>query len=119
MILINIIMIIIFIENYQSDHINNFIVHYGIPERIHSDQGTNFENQVIKELFQLTWMMKSRTTSYHPMGNGMCERFNRTLLNMLGSLEQHQKQNWKGYVSSVVHLTIAPETSPQDRHHSC
>jgi hypothetical protein len=33
-----------------------------------------------------------------PMGNGMCERFNRTLLNMLGSLESHQKQNWKAYL---------------------
>jgi transposase InsO family protein len=44
-----------------------------------------------------------RTTSYHPMGNGMCERFNRTLLEMLGTMEQHQKSNWKAYVAPMVH----------------
>jgi transposase InsO family protein len=49
-----------------------------------------------------TGMKKSRTTSYHPMGNGMCERFNRTLLNMLGSLESHQKQNWKAYLGQLL-----------------
>ncbi|VDI56099.1 Hypothetical predicted protein [Mytilus galloprovincialis] len=37
------------------------------------------------------------------MGNGMCERFNRTLLEMLGSLEPHQKAAWKDYVATLVH----------------
>ena len=82
---------------------DHFILHYGIPQRIHSDQGANFESKVIKELCTLTGMKKSRTTPYHPMGNGMCERFNRTLLNMLGTLDQHQKANWKAYVAPMVH----------------
>lgn len=29
---------------------NQFIVHYGIPKRIHSDQGANFEENLIKDL---------------------------------------------------------------------
>lgn len=82
---------------------NHFIVHYGIPGRIHSDQGANFESKVIKELCAITGMSKSRTTSYHAMGNGMCERFNRTLLNMLGSLPSLKKANWKAYVNPLVH----------------
>ena len=82
---------------------NHFIIHYGIPERIHSDQGPNFESKVIRELCTITGMTKSRTTSYHAMGNGMCERFNRTLLNMLGSLEPSKKTNWKAYVGPMVH----------------
>ena len=33
----------------------------------------------------------------------MAERFNQTLLNMLGTLEDHQKQHWKPYVAPLVH----------------
>ncbi|XP_062576549.1 neurofilament medium polypeptide-like [Saccostrea cucullata] len=82
---------------------NNFITYYGIPTRIHSDQGANFESQIIKELCQITGMKKSRTTPYHAMGNGQCERYNRTLLNMLGTLKPSQKQNWKLYINPLVH----------------
>jgi len=44
---------------------NNFILHYGIPEQIHSDQGANFESTIIKELCTIMGISKSRTTSYH------------------------------------------------------
>ncbi len=37
------------------------------------------------------------------MGNGKTERFNRTLLDMLGCLTEDQKKNWKKYVSTVAH----------------
>ena len=82
---------------------NNFVVHYGIPKRIHSDQGANFESRLLKELCNILGVEKSRTTSYHPMGNGMCERFNRTLLDMLGTLQPDQKKNWKQFVAPLVH----------------
>lgn len=82
---------------------HHFIVHYGFPKRIHSDQGTNFEGKLIKHLCQLSGMTKSRTSPYHPQGNGVCERFNRTLLSMLGTLSTSQKSDWKSYVAPMVH----------------
>lgn len=80
----------------------NFIVYYGIPQKIHSDQGANFESKIIKELCSLFSIQKSRTTSYHPMGNGQCERFNRTLISMLGTLNPDEKQDWKYFIKPIV-----------------
>ncbi|XP_052098324.1 uncharacterized protein LOC127733081 [Mytilus californianus] len=81
----------------------NYVVHYGLPERIHSDQGANFESRLVKELCDITGIKKSRTTPYHPQGNGQCERFNRTLINMLGTLEKDKKTDWKSYIGPIVH----------------
>ncbi len=83
--------------------VDNFFVHYGFPAKLHSDKGANFESKTIKKLCQLAGMKKSRTTPYHPMGNGMVERFNRTLLNMMGTLTDSQKRDWKAHVPSLTH----------------
>lgn len=81
---------------------NDFMVYYGIPERLHSDQGPDFESKLIKELCEVAGIKKTRTTPYHPRGNPV-ERFNRTLLNMLGTLETKQKSKWREFVKPLVH----------------
>lgn len=80
----------------------NFIIHYSFPEQLHSDQGRNFESRVIKELCALANVKKTRTTPYHPMCNGSVERFNQTLLKMLGTLEEDKKADWKTHVGPLV-----------------
>ncbi|KAL0172982.1 hypothetical protein M9458_033293, partial [Cirrhinus mrigala] len=80
----------------------NFMVHYGIPEKLHSDQGPDFESRTIKELCQVAGIHKVRTTPYHPRGNPV-ERFNRTLLDMLGTLQNQDKSCWHDHVRPLVH----------------
>ena len=80
----------------------NFIVHYGFPALLHSDQGCNFESKVSRGLCKVAGMRKSRTTPYHLMGNGMCESFNQTLLSMLDILSTDAKADWKSHVAPLV-----------------
>ena len=40
---------------------------------------------------------------YHPQINGHCDRFNGMLINMLGTLTEKNKSQWKDYVSTLVY----------------
>ena len=82
---------------------DNFICHYGFPEKFISDQGRNFESDLIKELCKIAGVQKLHTTPYHPQGNGQCERFNSTLCNMLGTLSEEEKSDWKSYLGCMTH----------------
>ncbi|KAK3790068.1 hypothetical protein RRG08_038765 [Elysia crispata] len=79
-----------------------FVRNFGIPKRLHADQGANFESKVIRALCQLLGVEKSRTTPFHPMGNGSCERMNRTLISVLGTLPDHKKKDWTSHIGMLV-----------------
>ena len=97
----------------------NFLVHYGWPEKILIDQGKSFENNLFQELCSLAQVKKLCTSPYHPETNGQCECFNATLIStynstyMLGTLPTHAKKNWQEWVATLTHAyncTMSPVT---------
>ena len=54
---------------------DKFIVHYGLPEKILTDQAHNFESDLLKALCEVAQVKKIRISGYHPQMNGQCECF--------------------------------------------
>lgn len=69
---------------------SNFFMIYGFPKRILSDRGQDFESHLLRELCELAGIKKCRTSPYHPSGNPV-ERWNRTLIGMIRSLEDEKR----------------------------
>ena len=74
---------------------------YGLPTALHSDQGRNFESAMLQQTLDAFGIRKSRTTAYHPEDDGMVERFNRTLLQLLRTYTGTHDE-WEHYLPFVL-----------------
>ena len=59
--------------------VNEVICRYGCPRVLLSDNGMEFNNAMITEVFAMLQIKKIYSLAYHPESNGKVERFNGTL----------------------------------------
>lgn len=72
----------------------HFIVTFGCPLSVHTDQGRNFDGDLFKAMCSALQITKTRTTPYHPSSNGQVERYNRVLLQMIRCYIEGKVRNW-------------------------
>lgn len=82
----------------------------GIPEEILTDQGTPFMSRIMKDLCRVMNITQLRTSVYHPQTDGLVERFNQTLKQMLRKVIDADGRNWD---QLLPHLMFAIREVPQ------
>ncbi|XP_052680025.1 uncharacterized protein LOC128160712 [Crassostrea angulata] len=74
----------------------------GTPEEILTDMGSQFTSGLMKEVSRLISLKQLTTTPYHPMCNGLVERFNGTLKQMLKRMCIDRPKDWDKYLPTVL-----------------
>lgn len=75
---------------------------FGCPAQIHSDQGREFESDLFKTVCEKLGINKTRTTPYRPQSDGLVERFNRTLKQMLSLFAHENPQDWDDHIPYLL-----------------
>lgn len=66
--------------------VQKVVLRHGPPKSLLTDQGSNFESLLMKEVCQLLGIRKIRTSPFHPRSDGQTERANRTVKEWLASM---------------------------------
>ncbi len=82
--------------------VTEWVCRYGAPLTLHSDQGTNFESEVIQTMCELLDIDKTRTTPFRPQSDGQVERFNATLQKILATTSERCHWEWDLMVPFAV-----------------
>jgi transposase InsO family protein len=80
----------------------DYICRFGAPEKVHSDCGKEFLSNLMKSLYNLFNIKKTRTTSYCPWSNGGVERVNKSIKGMIQHYTKPGCRDWDQYMVVVA-----------------
>ena len=80
----------------------NMYSRLGIPEEVLSDKVTQFVSSCMQEVSRLLTINRLTTTPYHPICNGLVERFNGTLNKMLRRPCSELPWQWHRFINSLL-----------------
>ena len=81
-------------KTVASTFVKEFICRYSLVREIHSDQGRQFESDLFKEMCSLLGIEKTRTTAFYPASDGLIERTQRTIEDMLSKYIKANQRDW-------------------------
>ena len=79
--------------------VSTWVCRFGIPRRITTDQGWQFEYRLFTQLTTLLGINRCRTTAYHPQASCLVERWHRTLKAAL--MARAANHEWAAHLSYV------------------
>lgn len=83
--------------------VDGVVCRHGAPQELLSDRGTNFLSELVAEVCKLFDVKKLNTSGYHPQTNGLCERFNSTLIQMLAKTCERYGHDWDKHLPYVLY----------------
>ena len=98
-------------ENVSKFLLESVFLKHGFPKQLISDRGTQFLSQIVENLLKQLSVKHTPTTSYHPQCNGLCERFNKTLCDILSKYVNENQNNWDVLIPYAL---FAYNTAKQD-----
>lgn len=90
---------------------NSVVLRHGAPQVVITDRGTAFTANLMQAIMKLTRTTHRRTTAYHPQTNGLTERLNRTLADMLSMYVDVEHKTWDDI---LAYVTFAYNTAVQE-----
>ena len=81
-------------KNCAKAFVEHWIVRFGCPVNLHSDQGSNFMSKLFRSLCSELGIQRTSTTSCHPQRNAIIERTNRTIEECLSKYIGQYQHEW-------------------------
>lgn len=83
---------------------------FGFVDRLITDQGREFNNELVTSLLKFSGTRHCVSSAYHPQTNGLVERFNQTLICALQKVTNEECNDWDEKIDAIL---FAYRTSPQ------